>query len=64
MDGPQANHRTAGAGEPAGAARELPYLVFTANAGLVMDGAVVPSCFRSKERQGEEPIDRRWFEET
>jgi N-dimethylarginine dimethylaminohydrolase len=41
----------------------LPDLVFTANAGLVMDGAVVLSRFRSKERQGEEAIDRRWFEE-
>ena len=41
----------------------LPDLVFTANAGLVMNGAVVLSRFRSKERQGEEAIDRRWFEE-
>jgi N-dimethylarginine dimethylaminohydrolase len=41
----------------------LPDLVFTANAGLVMDGAVVLSRFRSKERQGEEAIDRRWFDE-
>ena len=40
----------------------LPDLVFTANAGLVKDGAVVLSRFRSKERQGEEAIDRRWFE--
>ncbi len=41
----------------------LPDLVFTANAGLVKDGAVVLSRFRSKERQGEEPIDRLWFEQ-
>jgi N-dimethylarginine dimethylaminohydrolase len=41
----------------------LPDLVFTANAGLVKDGAVALSRFRSKERQGEEAIDRRWFEE-
>jgi N-dimethylarginine dimethylaminohydrolase len=40
-----------------------PDLVFTANAGLVKDRAVVLSRFRSKERRGEEPIDRRWFED-
>jgi N-dimethylarginine dimethylaminohydrolase len=41
----------------------LPDLVFTANAGLVKDGAVALSRFRSKERQGEEAINRRWFEQ-
>jgi N-dimethylarginine dimethylaminohydrolase len=40
----------------------LPDLVFTANAGLVKDRAVVLSRFRSKERRGEESPDRRWFE--
>jgi N-dimethylarginine dimethylaminohydrolase len=41
----------------------LPDLVFTANAGLVRDYAVVLSRFRSKERRGEEAHDRRWFED-
>lgn len=39
----------------------LPDLVFTANAGLVVDGQVIVSRFRSKERQAEEPFDRAWF---
>jgi N-dimethylarginine dimethylaminohydrolase len=41
-----------------------PDLVFTANAGLIKDKAVVLSRFRSKERRGEEPLDRRWFEDN
>ena len=39
-------------------------MVFTANAGLVYDGAVALSSFYHPERQGEEPHFRRWFEES
>lgn len=41
-----------------------PDMVFTANAGLVYDGAVAISSFYHPERQGEEPHFRRWFEES
>ncbi len=41
-----------------------PDMVFTANAGLVYDGAVAMSSFYHPERQGEEPHFRRWFEES
>jgi N-dimethylarginine dimethylaminohydrolase len=44
--------------------RGLPDLVFTANAGLVLDRKVIISRFRSVERQGEEPHDRAWFAEN
>jgi N-dimethylarginine dimethylaminohydrolase len=37
-------------------------MVFTANAGLVRGKDVVLSHFRYKERQGEEPHFRAWFE--
>ncbi len=40
----------------------VPDMVFTANAGLVRGRNVVLSRFRYKERQGEEPHFRRWFE--
>lgn len=43
-------------------ARGNPDLVFTANAGLVRDLTIVMSRFKYKERQGEEPIFRQWFE--
>ena len=40
-----------------------PDLVFTANAGLVKGKKFVPARFKFKERQGEEPIFRKWFAE-
>ena len=40
----------------------LPDMVFTANAGLVRDGAAALSRFRCAERQGEEKHFRAWFE--
>lgn len=40
----------------------LPDMVFTANAGLVVDGAVIVSRFFAKERQPEEALFRLWFE--
>ncbi|MEB3282000.1 MAG: TIGR00300 family protein [Lyngbya sp.] len=39
-----------------------PDMVFTANAGLVLDKTVVLSRFFHKERQGEEPYFKEWFE--
>lgn len=39
----------------------LPDQVFTANAGMVLGGKAVVSCFRAKERQGEESFFREWF---
>jgi lysine-ketoglutarate reductase/saccharopine dehydrogenase-like protein (TIGR00300 family) len=39
-----------------------PDMVFTANAGLVLGGNVVLSRFFHKERQGEEPYFKAWFE--
>ncbi len=39
-----------------------PDLVFTANAGLVLGKNVVLSRFLHKERQGEEPYFKQWFE--
>jgi len=38
-----------------------PDLVFTANAGLVLDDTVVLSRFLHPERQGEEPYFQQWF---
>ena len=43
-------------------ARGKPDLVFTANAGLARGNKLVLSRFRHKERQGEEPIFKKWFE--
>ncbi len=40
-----------------------PDMVFTANAGLVLGDNVVLSRFLHKERQGEEPFFKQWFEE-
>lgn len=39
----------------------LPDMVFTANAGLVRGKVSIPSHFRYKERQGEEPHFQQWF---
>ena len=39
-----------------------PDMVFTANAGLVLGKNVVLSRFYHKERQGEEPFFKQWFE--
>ncbi|MGL5083361.1 MAG: TIGR00300 family protein [Microcoleaceae cyanobacterium] len=39
-----------------------PDMVFTANAGLILDKTVVLSRFYHKERQGEEPYFKEWFE--
>ncbi|MBD1938083.1 TIGR00300 family protein [Microcoleus sp. FACHB-68] len=39
-----------------------PDMVFTANAGLVLGKTVVLSRFLHKERQGEEPYFKEWFE--
>ncbi|YAF96339.1 MAG: TIGR00300 family protein [Nodularia sp. CChRGM 3473] len=41
-----------------------PDMVFTANAGLVLGDNVVLSRFLHKERQGEEPFFKEWFEEN
>lgn len=43
--------------------RESPDMVFTANAGLLVDGIFVLSRFRHKERQGEEPFFLKWFQQ-
>ncbi len=43
-------------------AKGWPDLVFTANAGLVLGNNVVLSRFFHKERQGEEPHFKAWFE--
>ncbi len=39
----------------------LPDMVFTANAGYVEEGQFIPSRFRFRARQGEEPWYREWF---
>ena len=39
----------------------LPDMVFTANAGFVLDDICIVSRFRHRERQGEEPHFERWF---
>lgn len=41
----------------------VPDMVFTANAGLVLEDKVVLSRFYHKERQGEEPFFQKWFED-
>ncbi len=43
--------------------KDLPDLVFTANAGLVNGRQFIPARFRHPERQGETPHDIAWFEE-
>ncbi|MGL5033033.1 MAG: TIGR00300 family protein [Microcystaceae cyanobacterium] len=45
-------------------AKGWPDMVFTANAGLVLGQNVVLSRFFHKERQGEEPYFKAWFEEN
>jgi lysine-ketoglutarate reductase/saccharopine dehydrogenase-like protein (TIGR00300 family) len=40
-----------------------PDMVFTANAGLVIGNTVVLSRFFHKERQGEEPFFKKWFQD-
>lgn len=40
----------------------LPDMVFTANAGVVVGDDFVLSRFMHRERQGEEPLFKRWFE--
>lgn len=45
-------------------AKGWPDMVFTANAGLVLGKNVVLSRFFHKERQGEEPYFKNWFEEN
>ena len=47
--------------ETIGAVRELPDLVFPANAAVVLDGRVLLARFRCPERQGEEAIFRSVF---
>ncbi|HEY3941758.1 MAG TPA: hypothetical protein VGL60_04680 [Acidimicrobiales bacterium] len=42
-------------------ARDVPDLVFTANAGIVNGRQFVPSRFRHRERQVESPYDTAWF---
>jgi ornithine aminotransferase len=42
--------------------RGLPDMVFTANAGLVLDRKAMLARFLCRERQGEEPHDRAFFE--
>jgi lysine-ketoglutarate reductase/saccharopine dehydrogenase-like protein (TIGR00300 family) len=42
----------------------VPDMVFTANAGLVLENTVVLSRFYHKERQGEEPFFQEWFEQN
>ena len=39
----------------------VPDLVFTANAGLMIDGHFIPSRFKHEERRREEPLFREWF---
>ncbi len=41
----------------------LPDLVFTANAALIYGDTAVPARFRHPQRQGEEPVGRRWLAE-
>ncbi len=43
-------------------APELPDMVFSANAGLVIGRTAIVSRFRAKERRFEEPLFRAWFE--
>ncbi|MFQ5481833.1 MAG: dimethylarginine dimethylaminohydrolase family protein [Nitrospinaceae bacterium] len=44
--------------------KDTPDLVFTANAGLIRDSRFVPSRFRHKERQPEEPYFIQWFRDN
>ncbi|MDH5764032.1 MAG: arginine deiminase-related protein [Nitrospinota bacterium] len=40
----------------------VPDLVFTANAGLILDGHFISSRFKHEERRREEPLFNQWFE--
>jgi len=40
----------------------VPDLVFTANAGLMLDDRFIPSRFKHEERRREEPLFREWIE--
>ncbi len=42
--------------------RPHPDLVFTANAGLMIENRFIPSRFKHEERRQEEPLYREWFE--
>src|SRR3954451_11452535 len=42
----------------------LPDLVFTANAAMIFKRKALLSRFRHRQRQGEEPYNRRWFQEN
>jgi len=42
----------------------LPDLVFTANAAMIYRRQALVSRFRHRQRQGEEPYNRRWFAEN
>jgi len=42
----------------------LPDLVFTANAAMIFHRQALLSRFRHRQRQGEEPYNRRWFSEN
>jgi len=42
----------------------LPDLVFTANAAMIFRRQALLSRFRHRQRQGEEPYDRRWLAES
>jgi N-dimethylarginine dimethylaminohydrolase len=44
--------------------RGLPDLVFTANAALIYGRAAMLARFRYPERQGEEPFDAKWLEDS
>jgi N-dimethylarginine dimethylaminohydrolase len=44
--------------------RGLPDLVFTANAAMIIGNQALLSRFRHRQRQGEEPYNRRWFSEN
>ena len=49
--------------EPGDAGRDLPDMVFSANAGLLLGDTFVPSAFRVPERRGEVPLFNQWFSE-
>jgi N-dimethylarginine dimethylaminohydrolase len=42
----------------------LPDLVFTANAAMIFRNRALLSRFRHRQRQGEEPYNRRWFDQN
>ena len=47
--------------DPGSAGRDLPDMVFSANAGLLLGDTFVPSVFRVPERAGEVALFNRWF---